>query len=116
LAEGWDGTAWSIQPTPNPVGATNGLFDAVSCSSAVSCTAVGDYNNNSGIVTLAEVWNGTAWNVESTPNPAGALGSLLGGVSCSSATACTAVGSYKMNVVSPPGNQIDQTLAEARNG
>lgn len=33
-----------------------------------------------------------AWTIQSTPNPAGAKSSLLSGVSCTSATACTAVG------------------------
>lgn len=42
------------------------------------------------MMTLAERWNGSAWTTQSTPNPAG--GSHLASVSCSSATACTAVG------------------------
>src|SRR6202035_4611038 len=41
------------------------------------------------LVPLVERWNGTAWSVQASP--AGRGGSLAG-VSCTSATACTAVG------------------------
>ena len=43
-------------------------------------------------MTLAEVWDGSTWTVQSTPNPTGATSGSLYGVSCTSATACTAVG------------------------
>jgi hypothetical protein len=38
-----------------------------------ACTAVGVYSKGSdgAQVTLAEAWNGTAWSVQSTPNPKG---------------------------------------------
>jgi hypothetical protein len=47
----------------------------------------------SSSLTLAETWNGSAWAPQSIPNPAGAIGSLLLDVSCTSAVGCTAVGS-----------------------
>jgi hypothetical protein len=57
--------------------------------------AGGDYYNRSGTqVTLAERWNGRTWAVQRTPNPPDGGASLLKGVSCSSAAACTAVGAY----------------------
>ena len=95
LAEAWNGTSWSVQPTPNPAGGTfGGGLSAVSCTSATACVAVGSYNNGTALVTLAEVWNGTSWSIQPTPNPAGAGFSTLAGVSCVTASACTAVGSY----------------------
>ena len=94
LAEAWNGTVWSIQPTPNPVGALGGFLDDVSCTSASTCTAVGDYTNSTSQLTLAEVWNGTAWTIQATPNPVGATASELRGISCISASACTAAGDY----------------------
>ncbi len=101
LAERWNGRTWVVESTPNPSGFNNpsGTSEsdlaAVSCSSANSCTAAGDYYNRSGIeVTLAEYWNGTSWALRHTPNPSGADISLLTGVSCSSANACTSVGIY----------------------
>jgi hypothetical protein len=93
LAERWNGTEWAIQETPEPKGTLNGLLDGVSCTSATSCTAVGYYEASSGTtVTLAESWNGSAWSVQTTPNPTGVTESLLEDISCSSSTACTAVG------------------------
>ena len=68
----------------------------VSCTAAKACTAVGDYVNSGGdYVSLAEVWNGTSWAIQTTPNPTGVKGAFLFGVSCKSAAACTAVGDYE---------------------
>jgi hypothetical protein len=83
----------------------------VSCTSSTSCTAVGNFTNSVGTdVTLAEVWNGTSWAMASTPNSIGAQGSYLFGLSCISASACTAVGDYSNSAGG------DVTLAEAWNG
>jgi hypothetical protein len=85
-------SGWSIQPTPNPVGATSSMLAAVSCPSTTACIAVGD----STLGSLAESWNGRRWTIQPTPNPPGAIGPIgstdLQAVSCSSKTACTAVG------------------------
>jgi hypothetical protein len=113
LAERWNGTAWTIQPTPNPSGSTASSLLGGSCTSATSCTAIGDSSTSAGAVTLAERWNGTAWTVQTTPNPGSAEGtySTLEGVSCTSATACTAVGSSN-----PIATGLTATLAERWNG
>jgi hypothetical protein len=111
LAEAWNGTSWALQATPNPTGAEASSLSAVSCTSASACTAVGNLTNAGGShVTLAEVWDGTSWQVQTTPDPAGARASGLSGVSCTSASACTAVGNY----TNAGGNQV--TLAEEWNG
>jgi hypothetical protein len=112
LAEVWNGTSWTVQTTPNPEGAIDSSLDAVSCSSATTCTAVGSYENSSyAELTLAEAWNGTSWTVQTTPNPSGAsYGSDLEGVSCSSTTACTAVGE------SQDSSGFYSTLSEVWNG
>ena len=113
LAERWDGTAWTIQPTPELAGPNGSSLEGVSCTSATACTAVGSYRNSAGkLVTLAERWDGTAWTVQSTPNPTGAGGSSpsLQDVSCTSATACTAVGDF----YNSSGTAV--TLAERWNG
>ncbi len=95
LAEAWNGTAWSVQTTASPSGATSSSLDSVSCSSASSCMAVGWYFNKSGTeFTLAEVRSGTSWSISSTPNPSGSTFPMLSGVSCTLSTACTAVGNY----------------------
>jgi hypothetical protein len=112
LAEAWNGTAWTIQPTPDPTGAGDSFLDSVSCTTTTTCTAVGRYYTNSPDreLTLAERWNGTAWTTQLTPNPTGATQSRLDAVSCTASTACTAVGTYLITSVT------DVTLAEAWNG
>jgi hypothetical protein len=94
LAESWNGTEWKIQSAPEPHGAEGSELLRVSCSSATACTAVGVYYNSESKEDelLAERWNGTEWEIQSMPEPHGAQSSELTGVSCSSATACTAVG------------------------
>jgi len=103
---------WTIQTTPNPVGALDDDFlHGVSCSSATACTAVGDYTSTEEKeATLVERWNGTTWEVQTSPNPAGATGSFLESVSCRSSTACTATG-YKEEK-----GGLHATLAERWNG
>ena len=92
FAERWNGTRWSLQPVPAPAGAQFALLFNVSCA-ASACEAVGIYQDSSGaFVTLGERWNGAAWHAQSTPNPARASTNYLGGVSCPSASDCTAVG------------------------
>ena len=68
LAEAWNGTAWAIQSTPNPSGATASYLFGVSCTSTSACTAAG-YDLNPSYTALAERWNGTAWAIQSTPKP-----------------------------------------------
>ena len=112
LAETWNGTAWSIVPSPNrlPVG----RLDGVSCISASACTAVGvslPSKTSTRYRTLIETWNGTAWSLVPSPNPATGQGSDgLSAISCVSASACTAVGSYKR----PSGQS--RPLIESWNG
>jgi hypothetical protein len=92
FAERWDGTGWSLQAVPAPAGIQSGALVNVSCA-ASSCEAVGGYVDTSGaFVPLGERWNGAAWSVQSTPNPARASSNGLNGVSCPSPSDCTAVG------------------------
>jgi len=41
LAERWNGTSWTIQPTRNPGGGPERSLNGVSCTSAMACTAAG---------------------------------------------------------------------------
>ena len=116
LAESWNGTAWSVQEPPVPTGAKESNLGGVSCTSSASCTAVGYFLNSSEKrVPLAESWNGTAWSIQEPPIPAGAdeskPESRLSSVSCTSSTACTAVGFF-LNMTS--GDYVP--LAERWNG
>jgi hypothetical protein len=108
LVEAWDGTSWSIVPSPN--NGTNSWLYGVSCVSASSCTAVGFYLNSASYSqTLVEAWNGSSWSIVPSPNYGPTYGTghnALYGVSCVSASSCTAVGI----------NGVSQTLVEAWDG
>jgi hypothetical protein len=111
LAERWDGAKWRIQPTPS-LRAGGGLA-SVSCTSAVACAAVGARTDSSGEFTgtLAERWDGSRWRLQPTPNPPGAHGSALFGLSCTSSSACTATGNSFNSSGTPVG-----VFAERWNG
>jgi len=66
LVEHWDGTSWTIVPSPN-VG--NSALYAVSEINTGNSWALGYSTNKQGVMqTLAEQWNGTSWNVTFSPN------------------------------------------------
>jgi hypothetical protein len=99
LAEQWNGKTWTVRTGPS-VTSLNG----VSCASARACTAAGSQQLGSGqLVTLAERWNGDAWTTQATPNPPTPGTSIFSGVSCVSASACTAVGWYAESNPEPTG-------------
>lgn len=102
-------TTWTLQSTPSPAGSIASVLQEVSCASETSCTAAGSWVSGGGgsNMTLAEVWNGTSWSIQGTPNPAGAFFSAFFGVSCRS-TSCMGVG-WSTN-----GSGVDSTMAEFR--
>jgi hypothetical protein len=95
MSEIWNGSRWTIKTMPVPPDATTTQLSGISCTSATSCVAVGWDDGGSAGVTLVEVWNGTSWTIQPSPNPPDAAeGSALNAVSCASATSCSAVGDY----------------------
>jgi hypothetical protein len=114
VAEGWDGTAWTVQQVPANPSATGSYLTGVSCTPAGDCTAAGLYTYGVppvpgaplGSRTLAEAWNGTSWTLTPTPDVTSSADALHG-VSCAAAQACTAVGR-----TTDPGG-ILATLVEA---
>ena len=75
VIERWDGSRWSIVPSPS----ATAILTGVSCAGARFCMAVG---------TVVERWNGTRWSIIG-----GVPASYLSAVSCTSATFCLGVGS-----------------------
>jgi len=71
--------------------------------------AVGLTVHGIGLLPLTETWNGTAWTIHQAPLPSGSNHGQLSGVSCTSATACTAVGQRQAGATTG-------TLAEEWNG
>jgi hypothetical protein len=106
LVEHWDGTAWTMVPTPNPVppAGTSLAGSSLTGLTALSPTdmwAVGTFNVAHGTVvdtfTLTEHFNGTAWTIVPSPNPArphplNGARQLLNAVSAVSGTDVWAVG------------------------
>jgi hypothetical protein len=72
LVEHWNGTAWSVVPSPNGGEPINWLT-GVSAVSADDIWAVGFTNDGNGFesqsFTLAMHFDGTSWQVVSSPNP-----------------------------------------------
>jgi hypothetical protein len=101
LTEHWDGSTWTAQAAPAPAGAVSTQLLSISCVSATDCTAAGYTGREvSAAGPLAEHWDGSAWAIQATPTPAGAVTSRLTGVSCASATTCTAVGWFSRSTAS----------------
>jgi len=98
LIEHWNGTLWSIVPSPNLTGYESGLF-AVKCVTATDCVAVGGPSFQPPFSApgrrLIEHWNGTAWTIVANPGPSPTTISYLASISCPTPTNCVAVGAFR---------------------
>ena len=111
LIESWNGSVWSIVPSPNTSPTQVNVIDEVSCTGPTACVTVGSYYPSADLSqTLIESWNGSVWSIVPSPNTSPTEVNVLLGVSCTSASACTAMGFYN------PSNGFDQTLIESWNG
>ena len=63
-----------------------------------------------GRSTLAEAWNGTSWSIQQAPSPQGFAFGRAGSVSCTSASACTAVVSSFYRTVTERWNGTSWSL------
>jgi alpha-tubulin suppressor-like RCC1 family protein len=78
LIEHWNGTRWSIVPSPNPASGTPGDSDTLT---SISGTGPDDlwaagWDSNAALNTiqlLFEHWNGTAWTAVTSPTPIGSF-------------------------------------------
>lgn len=109
LIEQWNGTAWSVIPSPNP-GTSSALYSVVALSSN-NVWAAGNDSSSGLAKTLIEHWDGSSWSVVNSPSK-GANPSQLYGLTAVSAKDIWAVGSYQKG--SNPGTS--QTLVEQWNG
>jgi hypothetical protein len=110
LAVHWNGSSWTIVPTPTLTGGAKSTLNGVAALSANNAWAVGRGRNGAA---LAEHWNGTAWSVVPVPTPAGAASSQLSGISALSPSNLWAVGS----VATVVGTTVrTRTLVEHWNG
>ncbi len=89
----WNGTSWTYPVVPSGSGGTTYLAD-VSCAGMSYCMAVGFFEPTAKLdseINVVVTWNGSSWS-PAAPGPTTAPGNILDGVSCFSATSCTAVG------------------------
>lgn len=66
LIEHWDGTSWSIVPSPN-VGSFDNILEGVNALAPDNIWTVGEDSNNGVYRTLVEHWNGLQWSVVPSP-------------------------------------------------
>jgi hypothetical protein len=95
LAMRWNGTSWASQNMPAL--SYGGTLSGISCYSG-GCTAVGSASGSSNFDTLAEVWNGASWKLQSplgsgNGDPNATPDNQWLAVHCTSASSCLAVGS-----------------------
>ena len=103
LVESWNGTAWSVAPSPDP-GSRGDLLAGVSCPTATDCVAGGSSTDGSGNRTMMASWAGTTWSDTPSPDP-GTDVDYVTAVSCVSIDSCRAVGT------ATTGAATDRTLA-----
>ena len=89
LTEHWNGSTWSVVPSPN-VGPSGTVLTGVAAIASNNVWAVGYSNTYGTPQTLALHWNGSSWTV--IPSPIVPGGSGFDGISAVSSTDIWAVG------------------------
>ena len=92
LVESLSGTTWST----HVLGGVGFLtfMSGVTCTTSTHCVAVGNAETGAGYEVVVETGSGSSWTPTTGINPSGGSYPNLSGVSCSSTTACVAVGEY----------------------
>jgi hypothetical protein len=96
LAERGSPGSWSVTPAPIPSGVYAATLTSVSCPSTTFCMAVGNTAQtvfSTSREPLAEIWNGSSWQLVPLPDPGTNFGNQLVSVSCASQAFCVAIGS-----------------------
>lgn len=106
LIQHWNGISWTTVDSPNIDPFKHNYLDAVTCTSASDCWAVGSSRPGNFYQTLIMHWDGASWSIVPSPNYTSNAPNNLFAVTCSSATDCWAVGAYNVNGV----EQVTQTL------
>ena len=89
LVENWNGSSWTLVPSPNTSASDDNGLGSVDCFSQTACSAVGFAGNDN----LAQVWNGTDWTIVNPPSAPGSTSSL-NTVTCLTDWSCVTVGTY----------------------
>lgn len=109
LIQHWDGTTWSVIPSPSP-GADQNILYGITALSDSDVWAVGaNQDGNRVWHSLAEHWNGSSWTIVPTVDP-GTTGNLLYSVTAVS------TGSVYASGQAADAGFPDQALVEHWNG
>jgi hypothetical protein len=108
IAAHWDGSAWTIVPTPATSGSARSILAGVVDFGTSNAWAVGRSRNGR---VLVEHWDGSAWSLVAVPDPAVPAGSTLAsstltGVAATSPTDIWAVGSYAVSGTALTGKTL----------
>jgi hypothetical protein len=90
LVEHFNGTSWSVIPTPALPPGNFGMLSGVTAIASNDVWAVGETGNISPFSALIEHWDGTAWRIVSSPTLSG--GAQLNAVTAFSSSNVWAVG------------------------
>ena len=94
LTEHWNGSSWTVVPSPDPASPDN-VLSSVRAVSRTNVWAVGYTAGGAGDKTLILHWNGRKWAHVNSPSPGTQNG--LSGVAASSAGSVWAVGYFKIS-------------------
>lgn len=114
LTEHWDGTSWTVVPSPEPnsgPGASNELYGVAAISTS-DVWAVGETGITRYTQGFLLHWDGTSWNVVSSPTPPNSSATSLEAVTALSTNNVWAVG---INYLSS-GSVTEGTLMEHWDG
>ncbi len=110
LIEQWNGTSWTVVPSPSPGPSDTMISTGVAAVSANDVWAVGYYEDSNGYGTLIEQWNGSSWTV--VPNPGSGF---LAGVAAVSATDVWVVGSGNTGTLTEHWNGTSWSMVRSPN-
>lgn len=95
LAMHWDGSSWTIVPSPNPEGHSAMNVQGVGCAGPDRCWAVGySFDGVADYEALMLGWDGEAWTIEPIEDSATPGSDYLYDVACPAPDACWAVGRH----------------------
>ena len=104
LMQHWNGSTWSVVPTP-ALTAGDGLLASVTCLAADQCWASGSSgatgggNSQTNPNPVVEAWNGSTWSIESSPTVTAIA--FLNAVTCLRGDTCWSVGTSITDVNGP---------------
>ncbi len=94
LVEQYNGSSWSIVPSPDTSSSQPNLLEGVACPSATDCQAVGFDESGSIDQTLAAQYNGSSWSIVPSPDMSSGRDNELFAVACVSSADCRGVGTF----------------------